>query len=41
MKKKITKKHLGQTSPSGIMSTVKNLQPTVQLHYPITTVQSD
>ena len=35
------KKHLGQTSPSGIMSTVKNLQPTVQLHYPITTVQSD
>ena len=39
--KKKTKKHLGQTSPSGIMSTVKNLQPTVQLHYPITTVQSD
>ena len=35
------KKHLGQTSPSGIMSTVKNLQPTVQFHYPITTVQSD
>ena len=37
----IKKKHLGQTSPSGIMSTVKNLQPTVQFHYPITTVQSD